>query len=123
MAQRGDSSTLIERAISNVPEGTRSLYSILPPNQPTKVFRGRVRAKPGHAVLSQGRLDYQWLPSTTLRFSGSVQGSSDQAKDLSHLRAPKNGAWIPVIVTKARSEEHTSELQSLAYLICRLLLA
>src|SRR2546425_6825171 len=28
--------------------------------------------------------------------------------------------WIPMIPT--RSEEHTSELQSLAYLVCRLLL-
>src|SRR5687767_15631575 len=28
----------------------------------------------------------------------------------------------PVVPVKARSEEHTSELQSLAYLVCRLLL-
>src|SRR5256714_10966512 len=32
------------------------------------------------------------------------------------------GEPAPVIVTVNRSEEHTSELQSLAYLVCRLLL-
>src|SRR2546423_10696031 len=31
-------------------------------------------------------------------------------------------AGLPESLTKARSEEHTSELQSLAYLVCRLLL-
>src|SRR2546425_7916626 len=38
-----------------------------------------------------------------------------------------SGRWIPTAATRgssppARSEEHTSELQSLAYLVCRLLL-
>src|SRR5229473_2800312 len=32
---------------------------------------------------------------------------------------PESGAWLP---KASRSEEHTSELQSLAYLVCRLLL-
>src|SRR2546425_3900749 len=32
------------------------------------------------------------------------------------------GAWIARRAIHARSEEHTSELQSLAYLVCRLLL-
>src|SRR5687767_15655881 len=30
--------------------------------------------------------------------------------------------WTPIIYANERSEEHTSELQSLAYLVCRLLL-
>src|SRR2546425_4359485 len=30
--------------------------------------------------------------------------------------------WRPTATTQCRSEEHTSELQSLAYLVCRLLL-
>src|SRR5687767_15696264 len=30
--------------------------------------------------------------------------------------------WQSVLAAKTRSEEHTSELQSLAYLVCRLLL-
>src|SRR3989441_3377483 len=33
-----------------------------------------------------------------------------------------DGMIIPALVTIYRSEEHTSELQSLAYLVCRLLL-
>src|SRR2546425_8799277 len=39
--------------------------------------------------------------------------------------AERNGAanpWTSAIHPPARSEEHTSELQSLAYLVCRLLL-
>src|SRR5205823_10607967 len=32
------------------------------------------------------------------------------------------GALVPVLPVFGRSEEHTSELQSLAYLVCRLLL-
>src|SRR3989441_2739644 len=30
--------------------------------------------------------------------------------------------WLPYALDRMRSEEHTSELQSLAYLVCRLLL-
>src|SRR2546425_3040312 len=36
--------------------------------------------------------------------------------------APLFESSHPTIVTATRSEEHTSELQSLAYLVCRLLL-
>src|SRR3712207_7888167 len=36
---------------------------------------------------------------------------------------PADGAFHHVVVTKNRSEEHTSELQSRQYLVCRLLLA
>src|SRR5205823_15114818 len=34
----------------------------------------------------------------------------------------KHRGWVPATVLIVRSEEHTSELQSLAYLVCRLLL-
>src|SRR5205823_14634576 len=37
-------------------------------------------------------------------------------------RRPHAGRRRPVATSPARSEEHTSELQSLAYLVCRLLL-
>src|SRR5687767_15229970 len=30
--------------------------------------------------------------------------------------------WVAILTSSQRSEEHTSELQSLAYLVCRLLL-
>src|SRR2546423_11373778 len=48
----------------------------------------------------------------------------------SHVYDPKTTSWsmlmvngVPCSIGPSRSEEHTSELQSLAYLVCRLLLA
>src|SRR5205823_13939359 len=40
----------------------------------------------------------------------------------SHRSQPADSAPHDTRATQARSEEHTSELQSLAYLVCRLLL-
>src|SRR5205823_10713929 len=37
-------------------------------------------------------------------------------------KCPKDGSWLLIDEELIRSEEHTSELQSLAYLVCRLLL-
>src|SRR2546425_9491865 len=37
-------------------------------------------------------------------------------------RVVAGGEWIATGMARIRSEEHTSELQSLAYLVCRLLL-
>src|SRR2546425_9623330 len=42
--------------------------------------------------------------------------------DLVYVAAIMNHAQFSLLVSPARSEEHTSELQSLAYLVCRLLL-
>src|SRR5205823_2297434 len=36
------------------------------------------------------------------------------------LRKDGTRFWASVVITALRSEEHTSELQSLAYLVCRL---
>src|SRR5687767_15441386 len=39
------------------------------------------------------------------------------------MNVPRNVLWFEVLLyATLRSEEHTSELQSLAYLVCRLLL-
>src|SRR5687767_15632570 len=46
-------------------------------------------------------------------------GVVDVHHRVSDRRAP---SLVPVVVQVSRSEEHTSELQSLAYLVCRLLL-
>src|SRR5687767_15284268 len=52
----------------------------------------------------------------------------DETRRLDNLirRAHSGNAWRPAeergIELRLRSEEHTSELQSLAYLVCRLLL-
>src|SRR5205823_14357263 len=52
-----------------------------------------------------------------------------QVVDVSDLEHPKSVAWyepefggVHNVWVAGRSEEHTSELQSLAYLVCRLLL-
>src|SRR2546425_8821776 len=76
------------------------------------------------------------FPYTTLFRSGV--GEFDQSLRVRLLRAacrwPGNGAageplcvltgYLPgsALAARSRSEEHTSELQSLAYLVCRLLL-
>src|SRR2546425_9430220 len=58
------------------------------------------------------------FPYTTLFRSAIVAGLDDAINSLTG-----GGALYTVSdPTKARSEEHTSELQSLAYLVCRLLL-
>src|SRR2546425_8040083 len=38
------------------------------------------------------------------------------------FRSAESSRWYTLVIDKNRSEEHTSELQSLAYLVCRLLL-
>src|SRR2546425_3757520 len=67
------------------------------------------------------------FPYTTLFRSLKVQPDLWALDALSHdLEQTEEGTKIAeaisYTVTQARSEEHTSELQSLAYLVCRLLL-
>src|SRR3989441_2897650 len=80
------------------------------------------------------------FPYTTLFRSRSVEAAAvpadaRRAADHGHLRRderlsrrrpgprdPGVGAGVPRLHGGPRSEEHTSELQSLAYLVCRLLL-
>src|SRR3712207_9011735 len=76
------------------------------------------------------------FPYTTLFRSGTAHGRSPRSK-AGHLRRRGNrrdiGLWVPrtlsrpptsafVVAQVRRSEEHTSELQSRQYLVCRLLL-
>src|SRR5687767_1795831 len=57
-----------------------------------------------------------------------AQPLSNHEKTRQHIRQPVEMARAPVVgdpqhfTLDLRSEEHTSELQSLAYLVCRLLL-
>src|SRR3989441_7658580 len=70
------------------------------------------------------------LPSAPQRWvdtpqSGQVEGGGGQRQFYRHLRQPApTEAPHPALLFQHpdRSEEHTSELQSLAYLVCRLLL-
>src|SRR2546423_5625428 len=51
----------------------------------------------------------------------SVGASERRSRDCRDQSCSRPG-WCPLHVHDGRSEEHTSELQSLAYLVCRLLL-
>src|SRR2546425_5634371 len=69
------------------------------------------------------------FPYTTLFRSGDLRGFPQRwFLSLCHLSSPcltqviNNVTILHEGIPKKRSEEHTSELQSLAYLVCRLLL-
>src|SRR2546425_8305581 len=62
------------------------------------------------------------FPYTTL-FRSHVHARLPRARNAPRARRPAAGARRPAHGRRReRSEEHTSELQSLAYLVCRLLL-
>src|SRR2546423_10730922 len=65
------------------------------------------------------------FPYTTLFRSSGIMISKEASVILSNgatLNAPGKTGTKKEVLPGARSEEHTSELQSLAYLVCRLLL-
>src|SRR2546425_2937098 len=72
----------------------------------------------GFVILARG--DLRLLLSASAGAGGAAQPMPDGRK-------PEPGGWnrirleVPDLASE-RSEEHTSELQSLAYLVCRLLL-
>src|SRR2546425_7262535 len=57
-----------------------------------------------------------------LGWENEPRGHHDYDPDSGRERAPHRARSGIRIVVMVRSEEHTSELQSLAYLVCRLLL-
>src|SRR2546425_2724565 len=63
------------------------------------------------------------FPYTTL-FRSHRMAQGDMARDLRRTGGGERVQTIrdQLVQTEQRSEEHTSELQSLAYLVCRLLL-
>src|SRR2546425_2167004 len=73
----------------------------------TTLFRSQ-----GHVGADQ-RAGNEWQVGGGGRDDGSHRGHTGSA----HYRKPKHSRMV-----LGRSEEHTSELQSLAYLVCRLLL-
>src|SRR2546423_5835880 len=63
------------------------------------------------------------FPYTTLFRSSIVDNIPQQVDRLSAYRTcNRAGKRVGAFPARLRSEEHTSELQSLAYLVCRLLL-
>src|SRR3712207_7808465 len=78
---------------------TLSLHDALP------ICAQRARAAPGRGVRVRGR------------GSPTVRGDRDGGRRTPHRRSADSGRR-----RERRSEEHTSELQSRQYLVCRLLL-
>src|SRR3712207_8426707 len=78
----------------------------------TTLFRSLI----GHAPSVQVVPGHTWpqLPQLSLSFVRSTQASPHVVKPSGHCREPAS--------SRSRSEEHTSELQSRQYLVCRLLL-
>src|SRR3712207_7655939 len=54
--------------------------------------------------------------------NGSPARPGHAAAIVCHVRRPKRSASVVSLTSSIRSEEHTSELQSRQYLVCRLLL-
>src|SRR5205823_13309301 len=61
-------------------------------------------------------------PATTEIYTLSLHDALPISGPVSYSAGAPSGRPRPVPARPARSEEHTSELQSLAYLVCRLLL-
>src|SRR2546425_9064585 len=65
------------------------------------------------------------VPGSSLRWNADIHGSIDRKStrlNSSHWLISYAVFCLKKKKKKVRSEEHTSELQSLAYLVCRLLL-
>src|SRR5437764_9338209 len=88
-----------------------------PPRSPlfpyTTLFRSR-----RHLALSAERV---LRPRRGRRGGAARAGGGAYAREAAHAADPQ-GARIPPARHVQRSEEHTSELQSPMYLVCRLLL-
>src|SRR2546425_3584275 len=61
-------------------------------------------------------------PRSTLFPYTTLFRSSATGPEIKMTCAPRSLASVAIATEARRSEEHTSELQSLAYLVCRLLL-
>src|SRR5205823_13922837 len=76
----------------------------------TTLFRS---VKDGGSGLRKAVEDLAWSVSEAIDEGTNILVLSDRGHD---------EEYAPIPALLARSEEHTSELQSLAYLVCRLLL-
>src|SRR2546425_6441319 len=80
----------------------------------------------GVSLLTSLALDSGWLGGervAVIRIEGVIMDSRETIEELRRFRDnPSIKAVVLRLSRNRRSEEHTSELQSLAYLVCRLLL-
>src|SRR5205823_14364383 len=103
---------------------TQSLYHFHLPRPPrttlfpyTTLFRSEEREDDGELTEISSQIIEQ-----TKRVSRIVQSLMSFAHAGGHQHADEPVCLAEVAQDAIRSEEHTSELQSLAYLVCRLLL-
>src|SRR3712207_7284386 len=84
-----------------------------------------------YTTLFRSRAEAANILARTLLFAGSVQDTVDVAREMQPLLPPELDdlrqqleavELMTVWFHDKRSEEHTSELQSRQYLVCRLLL-
>src|SRR5205823_10276600 len=101
---------------------TVSLHGQLPSRRPSLGYCSSQASKyewpPSSPVFSFCHLLWAWSQVSALRRHSTIR-SSRQPLQHSYWRS---GSLTDSRWTSFRSEEHTSELQSLAYLVCRLLL-
>src|SRR5256714_5216670 len=96
-----------------------------PPRSPLFPSPPLSRSRP---IPNEGHRPWDLEPGSTMTnamVTAMVQSNNGHELTLKY----KDGAQqvivpndIPIVMAEPRSEEHTSELQSLAYLVCRLLL-
>src|SRR5438045_5693188 len=87
-------------------------------------FPAQLQKLPESAEIALYRVVQEALPSL-LQLSGNLRAKATLAVDKEHLslRIGDEGQGLsPQVLEEVRSEEHTSELQSLRHLVCRLLL-
>src|SRR5205823_6923639 len=87
---------------------------------PSRTFTLMASIKTTAYTASRGRLCHSAMPSMT-RSVIVVIVCLDTSAPYTSARCAQISPWVSPFADR-RSEEHTSELQSLAYLVCRLLL-
>src|SRR3989441_8975248 len=89
-----------------------------PPRSTLFPYTTLFRSVPGNSEKSRAALIYGQMtepPGARLRVGLTGLTVAEYFRDQEHLD-------VLLFIDNIRSEEHTSELQSLAYLVCRLLL-
>src|SRR2546425_3633882 len=74
------------------------------------------------AALFDGTVNEHALHRAVVTFLANQRQGTSDTKTRSEVSGGNQKPWRQKGTGRARSEEHTSELQSLAYLVCRLLL-
>src|SRR3712207_8295097 len=89
----------------------------------TTLFRSRERETPPREEREDERREYRCRqPRGGARFSTGIVTERDLERGRDRPECDQQVEAVPACELPKRSEEHTSELQSRQYLVCRLLL-